>query len=130
MALINKIEYKQSSAGFCSNMRPCLYICMGWKVFSLVCIMLQCDRICFSGSKQYSLEVLNIQINNLRMSFLFIQKSVKRSHISLSFFYTHRAVFNWHVWKYSKTIPKFLKYFIHLIRKMIFMMFVVWYNAH
>ena len=44
--------------GFSQIMGPCPYICMDRKIFSKVCIMLQC----FSGSKQYSLKVVYIQI--------------------------------------------------------------------
>ena len=40
-----------------------LCICQDMKIFSSkVCIKLQCNRICFSGSKLYSLKVENIQI--------------------------------------------------------------------
>ena len=40
-----------------------LCICQDKKIFSSkVCIKLQCNHICFSGSKLYSLKVENIQI--------------------------------------------------------------------
>ena len=40
-----------------------LCICQDMKIFSSkVCIKLQCNHICFSGSKLYSLKVENIQI--------------------------------------------------------------------
>ena len=48
--------------GFSQIIGPCPYICMGRKIFSKVCIMLQCYLICFSGSKKYSLKVIYIQI--------------------------------------------------------------------
>ena len=47
---------------FAQIMWQYLWICMDKKVFSKVCIKLQCDHICFSGHKQYSVKVLNIQI--------------------------------------------------------------------
>ena len=62
--VINKIECKyQTKLNFAQIMGARLCICKDRKVFSSeVCIKLQCDRICFSGSKQYSLKVENIQI--------------------------------------------------------------------
>ena len=115
---------------FAQIMGPCLCICVGFKVFSKICIMLQCHRICFSGSKQYSLKVPNIQITwechfslfkNLPSAVISLSWSFgNASSIHQHFFYTHRAVFHWHVWKYSKAMQKFLKYFIHLIRKKFF----------
>ena len=64
VTLINKIECKyQTNLNFAQIMRACLCVSKDRKVFSSkVCIKLQCDRICFSGSKQYSLKVENIQI--------------------------------------------------------------------
>ena len=44
-------------------MGPCLCICKDRKgFFSIACTKLQCDRFCFSGSRQCSLKVVNIQI--------------------------------------------------------------------
>ena len=49
--------------GFTQVMGLYLCICEDRKIFSSkVCIKLQCDRICFSGRKKYSLKVVNIQI--------------------------------------------------------------------
>ena len=64
VTLINKIECKyQTNLNFAQIMGARLCICKDRKVFSSkVCIKLQCDRISFSGSKQYSLKVENIQI--------------------------------------------------------------------
>ena len=64
VTLINKIECKyQTKLNIAQIMGACLCICKDKKVFSSkVCIKLQCDRICFSGSKQYSLKVENIEI--------------------------------------------------------------------
>ena len=58
-------------------MGPCLRDCKGKKVF----IKLQSDHFCFFGSKQSSKSCKHS--NNLRMSFYFIQKTVKCCHISL-----------------------------------------------
>ena len=64
VTLINKIECKyQTNLNFAQIMGARLCICKDRKVFSSkVCIKLQCDRISFSGSKQYSLKVEKIQI--------------------------------------------------------------------
>ena len=64
VTLINKIECKyQTNLNFAQIMGACLCICKDRKVFSSnVCIKLQCDRISFSGSKQYFLKVESIQI--------------------------------------------------------------------
>ena len=67
--------------GFAQIMGPCLCTYIGWKVSSEVFIMLQWDRICYSGRKQYSLKVLNIQTRGC--NFFFIQKSVKPCYITL-----------------------------------------------
>ena len=62
--VINKIECKyQTKLNFAQIMGARLCISKDRKVFSSkACIKLQCDRISFSGSKQYSLKVENIQI--------------------------------------------------------------------
>ena len=64
VTLINKTEWQyQTNLNFTQIMGARLCICKDRKFFSSkVWIKLQCNRISFSGSKQYSLKVENIQI--------------------------------------------------------------------
>ena len=104
-------------------MRPCLCISKDRNVFSsVVSIKLQWDSVCFSGSKQYTLKVVNIQITWECHFSLF--KTLLSAAISLLvfwycklFLFSHRAVFQWHTWKYSKTIPKLFQGFRNTLIK-------------
>ena len=72
--------------GSAQGMRPCLRICKGRKVFSSkACIKLQCDGFCFSGSKQCSLKIVNIQIT--RECHFTLLKKLSRAVISLLVFW-------------------------------------------
>ena len=123
MQISNEVQ-----SGFAQIMGPCLRICKGRKVFSsIACIKLQCDRFCFSGSKQCSLKVVNIQITWECHFTLFKNLSSALGllvmHINVFFFLMEQygEFMNYYTWNYSKTIQNFTKY---LIRKIFFIVFI------
>ena len=93
--LINKSECKYRTkfcGGFAQIMGLFLYICNNRKVFfSKVCIKPQCNRICFSGSRQYSRKNVTFQTTWKFNFFLF--KNLPRAVISLSVFWNCKLLY-------------------------------------
>ena len=105
------VNIKQSSVGFHPNNGTMpLCICMYRKVFSKVCIKLQCDRIFFSGSKHYSLKAVNIHIT---IEFRFPYSKICQV-------LSHLLVF-WWCKLYTSTM-----FFLYI--KVFFIMLILWFG--
>ena len=64
----NRVFYeisKEFELDFVKIMGWCLRICMEKKAFTKLCIKLQSNCLCFSGCKQYTLKMINIQIASI-----------------------------------------------------------------